>query len=691
MAETSIRVHQLAKELGVSSREIMDELEKIGVAVKNHFSAVEDEIANQVKEKFQGGGVQKKVEAPSKSDAYEDKAAAKDDSHSGESQKTKILEPEKSQEEKLQEENEKEEKPSSLQELRVVEQITVKEFAELIGKEPTDIIKHLLELGEMVTINQSLDEASIKILAEEYGFDAIVVAPEEESEEYEEAAEDLEHRPPVVTVMGHVDHGKTSLLDAIRKTDIISQEEGGITQHIGAYQLIHDGRKITFIDTPGHEAFTAMRARGAQVTDVAVLVVAADDGVMPQTVEAIDHAREAKVPILIAINKMDKPGANPDKVKQELSEYKLVPEEWGGDTVFVEVSAKQKTNINDLLDMILLVAELQELKASRKCLANGVAIEANLDRGRGPVATVLVKRGVLRVGDAIVAGLAYGKVRALIDDKGSSLQEAEPAQPVEILGLSSVPQAGDEVKVIADEKEARQIASERALKRRLIEQAHQHITLDDLFQRIQEGQVKELKLILKADTQGSIEAIAESLGKIDQEEVKISIIRKGVGSVTETDVMLAAASDAIIIAFNLRPDAKVRDMAEKEGVDIRAYRIIYKVIEDITAARLGMLAPKYEEVDEGRVEVLKTFKVSKIGVIAGSYVHEGEVKRDSLVRLVRDGAVIYEGKIDSLHRYKDEVSSVKAGLECGIRLEDFQDVKVGDIIEAYAMIEKPHV
>lgn len=686
MAETSIRVHQLAKELGVSSREVMDELEKIGVAVKNHFSAVEDEIADQVKEKLQVGGEQKKAEAPSKSDVHEDEAAKKDDSHPEQSKKTKDLEPEKPQTE-----NEQEEKPGSLQELRVVEQITVKEFAELIGKEPTDIIKHLLELGEMVTINQSLDEASIKILAEEYGYDAIVVAPEEEAEEYEEAAEDLEHRPPVVTVMGHVDHGKTSLLDAIRKTDVISQEEGGITQHIGAYQLVHDGKKITFIDTPGHEAFTAMRARGAQVTDVAVLVVAADDGVMPQTVEAIDHAREAKVPILIAINKMDKPDANPDKVKQELAEYKLVPEAWGGDTVFVEVSAKQKTNINELLDMILLVAELQELKASRKCLANGVAIEANLDRGRGPVATVLVKRGVLRVGDAIVAGLAYGKVRALIDDKGSSLQQAEPAQPVEILGLSSVPQAGDEVKVIADEKEARQIASERALKRRLIEQAHQHITLDDLFQRIQEGQVKELKLILKADTQGSIEAIAESLGKIDQEEVKISIIHKGVGSVTETDVMLAAASDAIIIAFNLRPDTKVRDMAEKEGVDIRAYRIIYKVIEDITAARLGMLAPKYEEVDEGRAEVLETFKISKIGVIAGSYVHEGEVKRDSLVRLVRDGAVVYEGKVDSLHRYKDEVSSVKAGLECGIRLEDFQDIKVGDIIEAYAMIEKPHV
>jgi len=688
MAETGIRVHQLAKELGISSRELMDELEKMGIAVKNHFSAVEDGVAGRIREKFQGEGAQKKAEKPSESVLQEEKAEKKDDSSSEteKAQQTKVLEPEMPSKE-----NGQEEKTDTLQELRVVEQITVKEFAELIGKEPTDIIKHLLELGEMVTINQSLDEASIRILAEEYGYDAIVVAPEEEAEEYEEAAEDLEHRPPVVTVMGHVDHGKTSLLDAIRKTDVISQEEGGITQHIGAYQLVHDGKKITFIDTPGHEAFTAMRARGAQVTDVAVLVVAADDGVMPQTVEAIDHAREAKVPILIAINKMDKPDANPDKVKQELSEYQLISEEWGGETVFVEVSAKQKTNINELLDMILLVAEIQELKASRKCLASGVAIEANLDRGRGPVATVLVKRGILKVGDAIVAGLTYGKVRALIDDKGSSLQQAEPAQPVEILGLSSVPQAGDEIKAYADEKEARQIASERALKRRLIEQAHQHITLDDLFQRIQEGQVKELKLILKADTQGSIEAIAESLGKIDQEEVKITIIHRGVGGVTETDVMLAAASDAIIIAFNLRPDAKVRDMAEKEGVDIRSYRIIYKVIEDITAARLGMLAPKYEEVDEGRVEVLKTFKVSKIGVIAGCYVHEGEVKRDSLVRLVRDGAVIYEGKVDSLHRYKDEVSSVKAGLECGIRLEDFQDIKVGDVIEAYAMIEKPHV
>lgn len=689
MAEASMRVHELAKEIGVPSRELLAELKKMGVEAKNHFAVVDSKSASRLREKLQDKGTKPGADVQAQEETKEKMAAKQKGSKKAEVAAV-VEEAQGVKEEKIApRERAAGEHAKKLEELKVVDRTTVKEFAELIGKDTADIIKHLLELGEMVTRNQSLDEASIKILAEEYGYDAVVVAPEKEAEELEESVGELEPRPPVVTVMGHVDHGKTSLLDAIRKTDVISQEEGGITQHIGAYQVVHDGKKITFIDTPGHEAFTAMRARGAQVTDVAVLVVAADDGVMPQTVEAIDHAREARVPIVIAVNKIDKPGASPDKVKQELTDYKLVPEDWGGDTVFVEVSAKQKTNINELLDMIILVSELQELKASRTCLASGVAIEAKLDRGRGPVATVLIKKGVLKIGDAVTAGLAYGKVRALADDKGNTLKEAGPAQPVEVLGLSTVPQAGDEVKVVADEKVARQIASERALKRRLIEQTRQHITLDDLFQRIQEGQVKDLKLILKADTQGSIEAIAESLEKIDQEEVKISIIHRGVGAVTETDVMLASASDAIIIAFNVRPEPKVAAMAAKERVDLRAYRVIYKVIEDITAARIGMLAPKYEEVEQGRAEVRQTFKVSKLGTIAGCFVHEGEIKATSQVRLVRDGVVIFDGKMASLHRYKEDASSVKAGLECGIRLEGFQDIKVGDIIEAYAMVEKP--
>lgn len=684
MAEAGIRVYKLAKEIGVPSREVIAELARLGVEAKNHFFVVNPNFAIRVREALQVTDSGLKESPRIQAGIMEEKSAIKDKAHA-----RHTVQKDTSDKKETRSDKSRDASAKGLKELKVVERIMVKEFAEQIGRDPADVIKHLMELGEMVTINQSLDEESIKILAEEYGYEATVVAPEEEAEECEEAAEDLEPRPPVVTVMGHVDHGKTSLLDAIRKTDVISQEEGGITQHIGAYQLVHDGKKITFIDTPGHEAFTAMRARGAQVTDVAVLVVAADDGVMPQTVEAIDHAREANVPIVIAINKMDKPEANPDKVKQELTEYQLVSEEWGGDTVFVEVSAKQKTNIDELLDMILLVSEIQELKANRKCFASGVAIEAKLDRGRGPVATVLIRRGILRVGDAMVAGLTYGKVRALVDDKGNLLKEAVPAQPVEVLGLSAVPHAGDEVRVVADEKVARQIASERALKRRLIEQTRQHVTLDDLFQRIQEGQVKELKLIVKADTQGSIEAIAESLEKIDQEEVKIGIIHRGVGSVTETDVMLASASDAIIIAFNVRPDAKVGEMVAKEGVDLRSYRVIYKVIEDITAARKGMLAPKYEEIEQGRVEVRQIFKVTKLGTIAGCYVQEGEVRRDSQVRLVRDGTIIYDGKIASLHRYKEDASVVKFGLECGIRLEDFQDIKAGDIIEAYAMIEKP--
>ncbi|MDI6689037.1 MAG: translation initiation factor IF-2 [Actinomycetota bacterium] len=643
-----VRVHELAKEMGIPSSELLKKLNGIGIKAKNHFATLSEKEVQIV------------LSETSRS-------------------KQKVAEKKRSV------------KPS-LPELKVTEGITVKEFAELVGKSPSEIIKRLMQLGEMVTINQPLDPEAIHVLAEQYGHEAKIISPEEAwEEEAPISIGDLEHRPPVVTVMGHVDHGKTCLLDAIRKTDVISKEVGGITQHIGAYQVtLHDDKKITFIDTPGHEAFTAMRARGAQVTDIAILVVAADDGVMPQTVEAIDHARAANVPIVVAINKIDKPEANPEKVKKQLTEYGLVPEEWGGDTVFVEVSAKEKKNIGELLEMILLVAELQEFKSTRKGHAKGVVIEAKLDKGRGPVATILIQKGTLRVGEAAVAGLAYGKIRALLDDRGNNLLEAGPSQPVEVLGFSTVPQPGDEIKVLTDEREAKRIAEERALKRRLIEKElrKKHITLDELFERIKEGEVKKLNLIIKGDVRGSVEALKESLEKLEQDEVKLEIIHGGVGGVTETDVMLAAASDAIIIGFNVRPDPKTKEMAARENVDIRTYRVIYQIIDDIKAAMLGMLKPKFMEVEQGRAEVRATFKISKVGVVAGAYVLDGEIICGAQTRMIRDGIVIYEGKIASLRRFKEDVPKVKAGFECGIRLENFQDIKVGDIIETFTMVEK---
>ncbi len=583
--------------------------------------------------------------------------------------------------------------PKSLGELVVTEGATVKDFAELVKKNPSDIIKRLISLGEMVTINQPLSNEAINVLAEELGYELKIVSPvEETAPEVKETLEDLEPRPPVVTVMGHVDHGKTSLLDGIRKTNVIASEAGGITQHIGAYQVIKNNKKITFIDTPGHEAFTAMRARGAKVTDIAVLVVAADDGVMPQTIEAIDHAHAAKVPIIVAINKIDKPEANPEKIKQQLTEYGLVSEEWGGDTIFVEISAKLGTNIDDLLEMILITAELQELKASCKATTKGFVIEAKLDKGRGPVATVLIQQGTLKVGDSIISGVVNGKVRALTNDQGNPVEEATPSMPVEVIGFSSVPHAGDEIKVVADEKVARQKAEERALKLRIIEGGREKkLSLEDLFQKIQEGELQELNLIIKADVQGSVEALRDSFNKLDQSEVKINIIHQGAGAISETDVMLAAASNAIIIGFNVRPAPKARELARKEKVDIRTYRVIYQVIEDINAARIGLLKPEYEEILLGRAEVRAIFKITKVGTIAGTFVQDGEINLDAKARLIRDGVVVYDGLIHSLRRFKEDVSVVKSGFECGIGLENFNDVKEGDIIETYKIIEKPRV
>ena len=566
---------------------------------------------------------------------------------------------------------------------------TVAQFAEALDVAPGEVVKRLFMLGDPHTINQPMSRDAMEILAEDLEVEVQIVTPEEEPGfTFVDDPADLKPRPPVVTVMGHVDHGKTSLLDAIRETGVADTEAGGITQHIGASVVQKNGRQITFIDTPGHEAFTAMRARGANITDIVILVVAADDGVMPQTVEAIHHAKAAGVPIIVAVNKIDKDGANPEQVKQMLTEHEIVPEEWGGSTIFVNVSAKKRIGIEDLLEMVLLQAEVLELTANPSALASGVVIEAKLDKGRGPVATVLVQRGTLHVGDSIVAGTSHGRVRALVSPKGDTVDSAAPANPVEIVGISSVPSAGDEFRVFADERDARNLAEDRALRQRLIDHEHKtRVTLDDLFARIKEGELRDLNLVVKADVHGSIEALRDQLDKMDQSEVRINIIHSGVGGITETDVSLATASDAIIIGFNVRPLPVARELAEKEKVDMRLYRVIYQAIEEINAARVGMLAPTIEERDAAHIEVRDLFKVPKLGTIAGCFVQEGEVTRDDRIRIVRDGTIIHDGKLHSLRRFKDDVKSVKQGYECGIGVENFQDLKVGDIIEAYRIVE----
>ena len=567
--------------------------------------------------------------------------------------------------------------------------LTVKELAEKMGREVSEIIKKLMLLGVMASINQEVDVDTATIVAEDFGVTVTEVEPEEDPTdiiEIEDAPETLKPRPPVVTIMGHVDHGKTSLLDVIRQTNVTAGEAGGITQHIGAYQVRYNDNKITFLDTPGHEAFTAMRLRGAKSTDIAVLVVAADDGVMPQTIEAINHAKSADVPIIVAINKMDKPGANPDHVKQQLSEHGLLPEEWGGDTIMVPVSAKQRQGIEDLLETILLVAEVQELKANPNRKAQGIVIEAQLDKGRGPVCTVLVQKGSLRVGETILAGVAYGKVRAMTNERGEKVKVARPSMPVEILGLSDVPQAG-EVIFAVDDNEARSIAEKRIEKQRITEMnAKTKVTLDDLFNQMQQGELKDLNIIIKGDVQGSVEALRQSLEGIKNPEVRINIIHSAVGAINESDVMLASASGAIIIGFNVRPDANVRKEAEKESVDLRTYRVIYDAINEIEAAMRGMLTPEFKEVILGRAEVRQVISTPK-AIVAGSYVTEGKITNNSEIRLIRDGIVIHEGHIDSLRRFKDEVKEVATSFECGISLERYRDVKEGDVIEAYKMEE----
>ena len=568
--------------------------------------------------------------------------------------------------------------------------VTVKELAELFGREVSEIIKHLMMDGVMATINQNLDRDTIEILAEEFGVTLKEVAAAADPTEYTPAPDDprfLKPRPAVVTIMGHVDHGKTTLLDALRQTNVAMHEAGGITQRIGAYQIRYKGHKITFLDTPGHEAFTAMRSRGAQITDIAVLIVAADDGVMPQTIEAIHHAKNAGVPIMVAINKIDKPGANPDRIKEELSKEGLLAEDWGGDVIMTPISAKKKIGLDDLLENILLVAEMQELKANPNREAYGVVVEAQLDKGRGPVMSVLVQNGTLHVGDGILAGKCWGRVRAMTNENGRKLKNAEPSAPAEILGMDSVPEAGDHFYVM-DEKKARAIAELRASKAKEEEQRNvQKVTLDNIFEKIKEGEMKELDIIIKADVQGSVEALVQSLQGIKSEEVRISIVHSAVGAINESDVMLASASHALIIGFNVRPDANARGMAEKDGVDIRLYRVIYDCIDDVKAAMAGMLSPTIREVVLGHAEVRQVIHTPKV-IVAGSYVQDGKITSTCQLRLIRDGIVIHEGKINSLRRFKDDVKEVAAGFECGISIDSYRDVKEGDQLEAFELKEE---
>ncbi|ATD54972.1 translation initiation factor IF-2 [Clostridium chauvoei] len=674
---SKIRVYELAKELNVSSKDLITILmDEFSVDVKNHMSVIEDEDADLIKELL--GGAQSEDGKKTIVDEYEDELA---EAVNKQAKKRKRKKDDNEENESVGE--------GGSGVIEMGETITVKELAEKIGKPTADVIKTLIFTGVMAAINQEIDFATAEKVCEKY--ECLVVKKEEveELDTFEEddiVEEDLVKRPPIVTVMGHVDHGKTSLLDAIRKSKVTDTEAGGITQHIGAYTVNLNGEKLTFLDTPGHEAFTAMRARGAQVTDVVILVVAADDGIMPQTKEAISHCQAAEVPMIVAINKIDRPGANIDRVKQELTEYGLVAEDWGGDTICVPVSAKTGENLDQLLEMVLLTAEMAELKADPNRKAKGTVIEAKLDKGRGAVATLLIQNGTLHVGDSILVGTTYGRIRAMFDDKGKKIKLAGPSIPVEILGLSEVPAAGDRFVVVKDEKTARNMAETRKQKAKDESfQASNRVSLEDLYNQIQEGSVKELSIIVKADVQGSVQAIRQSLEKLSTDDVKVRVIHGGVGAITETDVTLATASNAILIGFNVRPDGNATAIADKEGVDIKTYRIIYDAIEDVKSAMIGMLDPEYKEVVNGKAEVRLVYKISNVGTIAGSYVIEGKILRNSEVRVIREGIVIFESTLASLKRFKDDVKEVNTGYECGLSVEKFNDLKEGDIIESYTM------
>lgn len=697
---SKIRIYQLAKKIGISNKELIKKLNELSIDVSSHMSTLDSENANVVmellaeetdkidtftndKNKEPNGKKNQTIEKKETEDGggdlptrVEDKKNAKDKhkrSGSGDIGKN----------------TEKDEQVIQLQ-----SRVTVKELAESMGKGVSEIIKKLLGLGIIATINQEIDYDTAKTMAREFGLKVELIEDIDSDDVIDDIEiipdrpEDLKPRSPIVTVMGHVDHGKTSLLDAIRNTKVTTKEAGGITQHIGASEVKVNGRKIVFLDTPGHEAFASMRARGAKVTDIAVLVVAADDGVMPQTIEAINHAKAAEVPIIVAINKMDKHTANPDRVKQELADHGLIIEEWGGDIISVPVSALSGDNIETLLEMILLVAEIEELTANPNRKAMGVVIEAKLDVGRGSVATVLVQNGTLKIGDSVVIGTAYGKIRAMMNDKGKRVKTAGPSTAVEITGLSEVPEAGEQMFAVEDDKVAKAIVQNRVNEAKAKQlKSSQKISLDALFSQMEEGQVKDLNIVVKADAQGSVEAIKQSLDKLSSDEISINIIHGGVGGITETDVMLATASNAIIIGFNVRPTPSAGALAKRENVDIRSYRVIYKAIEDIEAAMKGMLDPEFEEEELGKAEVRATFKVPGVGIIAGCYIIEGRVLRNAKTRLVRDGIIIHEGDIGSLKRFKDDVREVTAGFECGIGISQFNDVKEGDIIEVYRMNE----
>ena len=695
-----MRVHELAKELGVASKELLASLKEMGIDGLTASSSVPDQAVPRLR----ASGGKAVPEAKIKEAVEEPLPKARP------SRRKEVLEPETPPAAKAKTTSVAEPEPlappaevaspveapavaepagPSLPVLKLVHGSTPQDVADKTGRSVAEVVKTLISLGEMVTASQSLSDDALGLLSAELGFEAEIVEIEDDEEPEEEIDESrLEPRAPVVTIMGHVDHGKTLLLDAIRQTDVVSQEFGGITQHIGAYQVHTNGREVTFIDTPGHEAFTAMRARGAQVTDIAVLVVAADDGVKPQTIEALDHAKAAGVPIVVAVNKIDKPEADPTRVRQQMVEQGIVPSEWGGQNEFVDVSAKARTNLDNLLETILLVADFEELKGDPVGRARGVVLEAHLDKGRGPVASVLVQRGTLDVGDTLVSGTSWAKIRAMLDENGQQVKQAGPSKPVQILGWSATPNAGDDIREVADEREARHVVQEREAKVRAAEMVTTRPpTLQELMAQAQRDEVPELNLIVKADVQGSIGALVDALAKLPQDEVRVNVIRSAAGAITESDINLALTSRAIVVGFNVRPDVQARELAEKEGVDVRLYRVIYDAIDDIRSALGGMLKPEQRETELGRAEVRALFRVPKVGLVAGSYVVQGTITRNARARVIRDGVVAYDGRIGSLRRFKDDVREVSEGFECGIGIENFNDVKEGDIIEAYEVRE----
>lgn len=700
------RIYEYAKELNLKSKDVIDELKKMDVEVSNHMQALEDnqivaldKIYKQDNKQNDKGQAQQSKNQDQKQDNKKQQSSQKSAQNNNKDSKNNKKQKNKKQNnknnKKYNKQNNKEQQATKETPSKITYQdgITVGELADKLNVESSDVIKKLFLLGIMANINQSLDDETLEVIVDEYGVELEkeeVVDEEDLAIYFEDATDDEDaiERPAVVTIMGHVDHGKTTLLDSIRHTKVTAGEAGGITQHIGAYQIENDGKTITFLDTPGHAAFTTMRARGAQVTDITILVVAADDGVMPQTIEAINHAKEANVPTIVAVNKIDKPTSNPDRVMQELTEYGLIPEDWGGDTIFVPLSALSGDGIDNLLEMIVLVSEVQELKANPNNRAVGTVIEAELDKSRGPSASLLVQNGTLNVGDSLVVGNTYGRIRAMVNDLGQRIKTAGPSTPVEITGINDVPQAGDRFVVFSDEKQARRIGEARHEENILQQrQESKNVSLDNLFEQMKQGEMKDLNVIIKGDVQGSVEALAASLMKIDVEGVNVRIIHTAVGAINESDVTLANASNGIIIGFNVRPDSGAKRAAEAENVDMRLHRVIYNVIEEIEAAMKGLLDPEFEEQVIGQAEVRQTFKVSKVGTIAGSYVTDGKITRNAGVRVIRDGVVQFEGELDTLKRYKDDVKEVAQGYECGITVEKFNDLKEGDIIEAYEMVE----